>query len=454
MAERWRKYDSNNEMDHGSSSSNRQPSYLYAITGTNSLYRDEAYVSYRQAIDAAYGSHGRADRLSSSIDLSVNKTGRNECQPEENSSAENRIVQNNAKPKSVRFSNRVLGVLPGGRVESFRMSGDNGRMGMADDSRYRIQPPASYEQSPRMIYPTVNSSNGAQINNLRPSNSSSGPVTKPPPAAYVPVTAFEGESTGTYGKQSSGRGLLNADWLGRIAEEDEAGNEQYISAKKVQNVLLSQGMKGRRCVTRNTNNNGFMGSQNTIIQNSSGAHRTTAPTKNTSVHSSSCNAAKTVQSCGTNPQGQVLGDSLENVSLGSHKDSGYRSGDSNVDQTSSNSVPSSPSLDSGEFLPARNFQLIARDVMKVEKQDCSEEGSGFSSSLEILSSCASSHGGGIPRRQRAQTLNTIHEASTGNCINAASMLNSEYKYKEVQQGNFQVSGEKCFMLRGAWECSG
>lgn len=439
VVERRRRYDSKTDMNHGSSSSDRQPSYLYAITGTNSLFRDEAYVSYRQAIDDAYG---RAGSVSSSMDLSVNKTGRNECQTEENSGDSSPVIQNNAKPKSVRFSNRVLGVLPGGRVESFRMSGETGRMGMANDSRYRILPHASYEQSPRMPYPGVNSNSNTQINNPRPSTSSSGPMIKPPPAAYVPVAAFEGESTGTYiaGKQSSGRGSSNADWLGRIAEEEESGSEQYISAKKVQNVLLSQGMKGRRCGPR-TNDSRFAGSQNTLTRNSSGIHKVIAPAQNASIHSSSGNVAKIVQSNGTNQRGQVLSDSLENVSLGSHKDSGYRSGDSNADQTSSSSVPSSPSLDSGEFLPARNFQLIARDAMKVEKQDCSEEGSGFSSSLESLSSYASSQGSGIPRRQRAQVLNTIHEVtgSTGNCVNAASMLNSEYKHKEIQQGNFQVS---------------
>lgn len=436
VVEGWRKNDRNNEMNRCSSGSDRQPSYLYAITGTNSLYRDDAYVSYRQAMDDAYGSGGRAGSLSSSIDVSVNKTGRNECQSEESSSGSSPIMQNNARTKSVRFSNRVLGVLPGGRVESFRMSGESGRMGQENDSRYRILPHASYEQNPRMPYPSVNSNSGTQINNLRPSTGSSGSVIKPPPAGHVPVAAFIGESTGpsVAGKQSPGRGLLNTDWLGKIAEEEEAGGEQYISARKVENVLLSQGMRGRRCGTR-SNDNRFMSSQSTIACN------TIIPAQSSSVHSG--NVGKMVRSYGTNSQGsQVLSDSLENVSLGSHKDSGYRSGDSNADQNSSSSVPSSPSLDSGEFLPARNFQLL----VKVEKQDCFEEGSGVSSSLDSLSSCASSQGSGVPRRQRVQTLNTIHEVSSGKCVNATSMLNSEYKQKETQPGNFQVSGEKCFAL--------
>lgn len=370
----------------------RQPSYLFAVDGDDSFYKDETYCSYLRAMnscvltsDNQHNMEGRGKPKTQYFNEGIKKS-----YDREKSQAVERF-----KDKSVKFSNQVVGFSATGTAESFHMSddfsGDCTTEKVMETQRNitRTFPYVGCKKSGDLIYTEMLSHNyepydrQSQIarENCFQGKSQNLVTRQDIPARQEDKPSFM--AVEKYGVKSEE--ILN--WLERSKDCDSSTNGPYINTKTVQYVLSGQGMKAKH-------NNKTTPSETL---------KTNVKTLNHSM-----DGIVSLRRVGVNMGKGPLDDNLENDSLGSRMESGYRSCDSSGDHNSKNSVPSSPSLESGEFMLSRNVRLIARTAGSHDGFE-SELGS-FSSSAESLSSCSSSQeSGAMSRWQKSKTMETIPE---------------------------------------------
>lgn len=364
----------------------RQPSYLYAITGPKSFYDNDAFSSYVAALESA---SAERTRTRSSYD-SVDQQGTS--------------LRHNVPMKSVTNQHLAnpVGVGDNGRVRS------NGNCNTLPYKSSRI-----HNNSERLDlyqgYSHQNSPCGLADDGWGISRPGSAPCIRPPPP--LPMVK---SSAGDFKRETRvvgyNGGKLGRYVVGRTVEKDDGlAENQYISATKVQNVLMSQGLRTRRCWVQ-----GADGRVSKVQGNN--------PNPSVRCVGQSTVLQRQIAGCETN--------SVENVSVESHKDSGYRSGESNDDDRGSpNSVLSSPSIDSGEFLPARNAQAIAQNFLRSGRREDQPDVSGLAVSLDNLRSVSS--GVACRRQRKAPLMSTIQEIDC--YANKDSSLSGNERSKLVHQ---------------------
>lgn len=354
---------SSDRLDNTSKDHVRQPSYLYAITGPKSFYDNEAFSSYVAALESA--SSEERTRTRSSYD-SVEQQGTS--------------LWHNAPMKSAATNQHLTNSVGLGDHGRVRSNGNCNTLPYKSRSRDNSERSGLYQS-----YSHQNSPCGL-VGDGWISRPGSAPCIRPPPPMVKSSASDFQRETHAVGYNS---GKLGRCAVGRTVEKDDGlAENQYISATKVQSVLTSQGLRTRRC----------------WVQGADGRVASRAAQNAGNPPSVRCVVGQSaiIAGCESN--------SVENVSVESHKDSGYRSGESNEDRGSPSSVLSSPSVDSGEFLPARNAQAIAQDFLRSGRrgEDRPDDVSGLTVSLDSLRSGPSS-GVACRRQRKAPVMGTIQE---------------------------------------------
>lgn len=382
---------SSDHLDSTSTDHVRQPSYLYAITGPKSFYDNEAFSSYVAALESASPERTRTRSCYDSVEQQGTSLRRNAAMKP---AATNQHLTNS------------VGLGDHGRVRSNANCNTLPYKSRQHDNSERsgLYQSYSHQNSPCGLADDGWFSRPGSAPCVRP------PPPPPPPMVKSSASDFQRETHAVgYNGGKFGRCVV-----GRTVENDDGLHEnQYISATKVQNVLMSQGLRTRRC----------------WVQGADGGRGVSrAQNGNPSVRCVVVGQGAALQRQVT--AGCCESNSVENVSVESHKDSGYRSGESNEDRGSPSSVLSSPSIDSGEFLPARNAQAIAQNFLRSGRED-QPDVSGLTMSLDNLRSGGSS--GVACRRQRKAPpiMNTIQEI---NCYsNKDSSLPDSEIHKSVHK---------------------